>query len=229
MVHIHLDKCESTQPAAMALLDEGHEQVLVSCETQLSAVGRRERSWFSSRQCLAMSFNAPPASPRTLTSLEMGVLAKSFIKQELGVETRLKWPNDLYTPEGKKCGGILIQGHKNKLVVGIGINLFHPPQLIPEDLKAKMGALFKSEQKIDLKETSFSLFNHIASRRMSAKEITDEWLGSCVHLNEMVKATEDGKTIEGLFTGIGQMGQALIRTPQGVVELYNATLLINGD
>ena len=81
MLHLHLSECESTQDRAFELIEQGHENVLVSCEKQKAGVGRRNRKWFAARESLAISFNLRPSNPPTFTALELGALALAFIKE----------------------------------------------------------------------------------------------------------------------------------------------------
>ena len=54
-------------------------------------------------------------------------LAVSDAVRELGVQTQIKWPNDIYA-EGRKLCGILCEGiyegmHLLGIVIGIGVNV----------------------------------------------------------------------------------------------------------
>jgi BirA family biotin operon repressor/biotin-[acetyl-CoA-carboxylase] ligase len=61
-----------------------------------------------------------PAGP--LLSLAAGVAAARACRPPV----RLKWPNDLLL-EGRKLGGILVEVHGRKAIVGIGVNLAWAP------------------------------------------------------------------------------------------------------
>lgn len=226
MLHLHLKKCESTQTSAFELINEGHDEVLVSCEEQSGAQGRRSRFWLSAEQSIAISFNLNPNQVATLTSLELGVLTMQFLEREFGKEVYLKWPNDLYTKEGKKCAGILAQNRHSILVAGIGVNIFHPQEKIPEELREKMGPLFSSPQDFDAKASALKLYQYIMRNRLYPEALRRQWNERCLHLNKVVEAIEDGKSIKGVFRGIGEHGQALLETEGGVEQIYNATLKI---
>jgi BirA family biotin operon repressor/biotin-[acetyl-CoA-carboxylase] ligase len=58
--------------------------------------------------------------------------AQEAIRQVTGIGCDLRWPNDLLLGE-RKCGGILVQLHGNRIVSGIGININQvkfPPELV---------------------------------------------------------------------------------------------------
>lgn len=62
-------------------------------------------------------------------TLSMSVcLALRDLSEELGVETQIKWPNDLLLPRGAKVAGVLIENqiagkYLESSVVGIGLNV----------------------------------------------------------------------------------------------------------
>lgn len=225
MTHLHLKECSSTQEKAFELLTTERE-VLVSTEKQTSGEGRRGRQWFDAQESLAISFNLSPNEVLTLTSLELGVLCKNFIKENFDVDVELKWPNDIYL-NGKKIGGILIQNKNSHLVAGIGINLFQPSSEISTELKGKLGSLFKEATTLDNEKISNQLWKFIKSKRLSKNEVITQWENGCAHLNKKVNLIEDKETVEGIFVGIGEFGEALIESKEGVVKVYNATLIMN--
>ncbi|MEX1099501.1 MAG: biotin--[acetyl-CoA-carboxylase] ligase [Bacteriovoracaceae bacterium] len=227
MIHVHKKECDSTQDLAASLTADSNESLLVSCEKQVKGAGQRGRKWISADQSLALSFNARPAEIYTLTSLEMAVLAKKFIWERFKKEVLFKWPNDLYTKERKKCGGILIQGQTDRLIIGIGLNLFLRTKTAPEELKDKIAGILDHKTDIDIKESSFQFYSFVADNRLPANLIKCLWLQSCVHLNRKVKILEGGKSIEGVFMGLGNNGQCLLKTSKGLSEFYSASLIID--
>ena len=87
---------------------------------QSAGRGRRDRRWEAPPgTALLASFVLPPGP---LLSLAAGVAAA----RACGPSVRLKWPNDLLL-EGRKVGGILVEVHDRKAIVGIGINLSWTP------------------------------------------------------------------------------------------------------
>jgi BirA family biotin operon repressor/biotin-[acetyl-CoA-carboxylase] ligase len=47
-------------------------------------------------------------------------------RRVLGTSFRLKWPNDVVTPDGNKVAGLLAERTGGLVVVGLGANLFWP-------------------------------------------------------------------------------------------------------
>jgi len=92
----------------------------VVAEEQTAGRGRLDRRW-----------EAPPGSAllasfvvaaHRLASVAAGVAAA----EACGPPVRLKWPNDLLL-EGRKVGGILVEGRSERAVIGVGINLTWAP------------------------------------------------------------------------------------------------------
>lgn len=146
IVH-RLESVPSTNDAARALAEQGaaHGTAVLAVE-QTRGRGTKGRAWHSpSGLGLYASFilrgpggGAVP-SPH-LIPLAAGLAASDAVRAASGVETRLKWPNDIIH-DGKKLGGILSEGvcggpGGDFAIVGIGLNLGHEPGDFPEGLRA---------------------------------------------------------------------------------------------
>lgn len=113
---VRLGSVTSTQDEAREL----PVGTIVVADEQTAGRGRLDRRW-----------DAPPGSallatfvvaPHPLASIAAGVAAA----EASGPRVRLKWPNDLHL-EGRKLGGILVEGHAGKQLIGIGVNLTWSP------------------------------------------------------------------------------------------------------
>ena len=112
----------------------------LAAEIQREGRGRRGRRWMAppgGGLCLSWSrsFDALPPQAGAL-SLVVGVTALRALRRFGAEGLRLKWPNDLVTPQGK-LGGILIELRSEAsgplhLVVGIGLNLMLDPVIADE-------------------------------------------------------------------------------------------------
>jgi len=129
-VEVH-ERLDSTNSHLLAMAQRGaaHGQVVVA-EMQYAGRGRRGRVW-QAELGRSLTFSLLWRFQRPLTalsgmSLVVGLaLVRGFA--ELGVEARLKWPNDVLLGEGK-LAGILIETQGDvqsgaSAVIGIGINL----------------------------------------------------------------------------------------------------------
>ena len=108
----------------------GHAAVAV-CEQQTAGRGRRGRRWHSPASgniyCTLGLFKRVPAERQAMLSIATGLALCRALRRSCGVETELKWPNDLLAG-GRKLGGILIESRAHGageyfFAIGFGINL----------------------------------------------------------------------------------------------------------
>jgi BirA family biotin operon repressor/biotin-[acetyl-CoA-carboxylase] ligase len=118
---------------ARALAGEPEGAVLAA-EEQRAGRGRMGRTWTSPpRAALTFSVLLKPAVPpgrRGWLPLLTGVAVATAVTQVAGVETTIKWPNDLLTADAK-LAGILAEASGDAVVVGIGLNVSTEPAELP--------------------------------------------------------------------------------------------------
>ena len=118
---------------ARALAGEPEGAVLAA-EEQRAGRGRMGRTWTSPpRAALTFSLLLKPAVPparRGWLPLLAGVAVAAAVTTATGVETRLKWPNDLLAADAK-LAGILAEAAGDAVVVGIGLNVSTEPAEFP--------------------------------------------------------------------------------------------------
>ncbi len=105
--------------------DELKAPILVVAKNQSAAIGSRGNMWESVKSALTFSLalnasDLPKDLPMQANALYLGFLFKEVLK-ELGSQTWLKWPNDLYLGN-QKIGGVLVNVYKDMRVCGIGVN-----------------------------------------------------------------------------------------------------------
>ncbi|GEB54123.1 biotin--[acetyl-CoA-carboxylase] ligase [Streptomyces cacaoi] len=121
----------NTELARRAAAGEAGPGAVLIAEGQTAARGRLDRAWSAPpRSGLFFSVllrPAPPAERWGWVPLLAGVAAAAALARTAGVDTGLKWPNDLLvTVDGaeRKAGGILAERvGTDLLVLGIGLNV----------------------------------------------------------------------------------------------------------
>ncbi len=97
------------------------------------------RRWESSPgESLMLTLALEPAAvryPVQLLPLLTGLGVSRFIADSWGLETAVKWPNDLLS-RGRKLSGILCESSRGCLLVGIGINITQTR--FPDELMRRM-------------------------------------------------------------------------------------------
>ena len=130
----YLDSTDSTNERALELLREGApEGALVVADHQTSGRGRRGRTWESpAGSGLLFSLVLRPDSSEGLEILTtaVGVAVAESLEETTGVETQVKWPNDVVAG-GRKLAGVLVESRLSSsaiegTVAGVGLNVSWP-------------------------------------------------------------------------------------------------------
>ena len=241
-VELH-EELGSTQARARELARAGapHGTLVVS-KVQTGGRGRLGRRWGSPAGGLWMSLVLRPGistriAARITQTAAVGV-AKAL--REVGVEAEIKWPNDLLV-EGRKVCGILAEssvesvpvaakkvgpGEERRVdfvVLGIGLNAnLDPKDLgVPEDEAATL----RSELGRDVNMLALlkSLLSHLdaeLARIDDFESILDDWRSLNCTLGERVRVRRFGEVLEGVALDLGPEGALLLKTSDGVVELF---------
>jgi BirA family transcriptional regulator, biotin operon repressor / biotin---[acetyl-CoA-carboxylase] ligase len=110
------------------------EGTVLAAEEQRAGRGRMGRTWTAPpRAALTFSLLLKPAVPparRGWLPLLTGVAVAAAVTKATGVETGLKWPNDLLAANAK-LAGILAEAAGDVVVVGIGLNVSTDPAEFP--------------------------------------------------------------------------------------------------
>lgn len=218
MYHTHFNTIHSTQIYLrdnLVELKTHDDDILITTSEQTLGIGRKGSQWDSYTNSLAMSFTLKPNPVPTLTPIEIGVLATLFLKSEYDISIKLKWPNDLLTSDGFKCGGIIAQYIDTETVIaGLGLNLgSHSASDVPAHYKHGLGnvsdtiILTSSDQKL----IPAKLYQYILENRISdTADLQTRFYNACIHIEKMVDVDDDGDNYTGKFKGIGKNGEALV-------------------
>ncbi len=216
--HVHVDVCDSTQDLLKEQTTVSGETLLVSTNRQTKGRGRGVNVWEELPGTLCFSLSIEPHSVMSFTALEMSLLVARFFEFE-GCIIGLKWPNDLWDSRGLKCGGILVQGSGSRLYAGIGINLFSNHK--------DFGGVYLESFEFDKKSWSYRISEYILAHRYSQTEaLIKDWEIRCPHMGKDVTITEGNEILHGTFMGLGQHGEAVLRTEGGIKNIFNGTLRI---
>lgn len=159
----------STNDRARAIAADGGEVwSTVVADEQTAGRGRRGTTWVSQPGAgLWMSLVLDGQGGSGALPLEVG-LACAEAMEELApeVEVGIKWPNDLLV-DGRKVGGILLEGASPRTVAGIGINVARSPEaetvarsrgLPPTALEVAVG------KPLSRSELAFSIIHKLRAR-----------------------------------------------------------------
>jgi BirA family transcriptional regulator, biotin operon repressor / biotin---[acetyl-CoA-carboxylase] ligase len=124
-----LPECPSTQEAIPAGAGEG---TVVAADVQTAGRGRLGRSWEApaGTSLLFSIALTPSVVPERLPGLTL--TAADAVADALPVATTIKHPNDVLAG-GRKISGILGEARDGRVVLGIGINVNLPAELLPRE------------------------------------------------------------------------------------------------
>lgn len=223
---IDLESCDSTQLEVKRFLDNNKdfpisECLLIKTMNQTHGKGQRENSWHSFQGGIAISFTCEPNKQTQLTPIEIGIFLCQYFN-DLKLDLKLKWPNDLIF-KGKKVGGILCELQKGRIIAGIGINL-STDETIPDDLKnikIPLGFLPLTKVQIDVENMIKSfLENRIGENLQNAFAIY------CDHLDQEIIIDN----FKGTFLGINSDGSAIIKADMETKNYYGGSIsYLNSD
>lgn len=128
----HFALVDSTNRVALDWADAPHG-ALVWADAQSAGRGRLGRHWQSpAGKGLYFSLILRPDEPNPARfALLAGLGASAAVENVCAVPLQCKWPNDILC-HGQKIGGILCEARDERLVVGIGLNVTHTREDLPE-------------------------------------------------------------------------------------------------
>lgn len=207
-----LEEADSTQDEALARV--GVDPVLVIAHHQHRGRGRSGAPWQAAPRAVAASLawhsDWPPASLPVLT-LVAGLAALDV------VEGSLEWPNDIHRGPDK-IGGILVEGHDEVVVAGIGLNLWWPEP--PEGI----GAVFTTDPgRRRVESVAVGWADRLLARASAGPEAwgRDAYRSVCSTLGRDVTWEPDGA---GHAVDIAEDGALVVRTAAGPTSLHSGAV-----
>lgn len=224
---------DSTNNVAKRLAEEGCDNgLVVVSEEQRGGKGRLSRGWFSPFACgdwfsvvLKPPFLPQEASKCTLMA---AVAVVKAVNKYSGVNAAIKWPNDILL-NGRKLVGILTEmsaefGKINYIVIGTGINVNVPKNIIPDDIKdcaisvsdAAQEPVSRVQILADVLFYMEELYEAVLKDGFAP--VLEEWRKYSCTLGQQVKVIAPGETYSGLAVDIDADGLLIVKKDDGTVE-----------
>ncbi|MGV3742754.1 MAG: biotin--[acetyl-CoA-carboxylase] ligase [Burkholderiaceae bacterium] len=223
----------STNADLMARLNVLQGPTLLVAENQTAGRGRAGRSWHMEPGktltfSLAWKFALPMAQLPGL-SLVAGVALAECLAG-MGIDVRLKWPNDVLK-DGAKLAGILIEAAADKAnpqhaawaVVGIGLNL-SPSSALAAHVGAPIAASGLSAHP---DRVLAAILNCLARSFVQFEEegmpaFVGRWNQLQAYAGQTVAILDHGKPVhQGRSVGIDEAGRLLLDTDRGRVAVMS--------
>ncbi|AOA57425.1 biotin--[acetyl-CoA-carboxylase] ligase [Acinetobacter larvae] len=213
----------STNDDVKQLAETGVSSILVCSEQQTQGRGQHQKNWLSPVGNIYLStlLETRTALNGCLAlEIALNILQMPALKGLHGLQ--IKWPNDLYSAQGK-WGGILVEPlNQHQVVVGVGINLYPLPDTLDQaNTSLSQLGLCQIDRLTLISELYLAIqhagqwfdhgcyrlaerFNHYAAFKDQAVQFT----------------TRDQQYIQGIFIGIASDGSVKIQTQQGIEQFY---------
>lgn len=192
---------------------------LVVSTFQTKGRGRRTKEFLSEEGGLYFSFmmrntmNMQEVS--FITSLAAVAVNRALLS--LGIDTEIKWPNDIFLNDKKLCGILTemvtdMEGY-NKIIIGIGINISN---VFPEELKEIAISLLEAGHQINeitFLLNLFSQFEHLynkfvqGDREEALKVLRDK----SYLMNKEICFLKDTVEHKGTVVGLEENGNLVVR------------------
>jgi len=234
-----IELTSSTQNAVRALAESGADEgaVVVALEQGVGK-GRMGRAWESPKGGLWFSILLRPTiavAELHKLSLLFGVAVAESLGS-MGLEARLKWPNDVLIG-GKKVCGILLESSAESdrvshVIAGIGINANFPSGALSEPFASRSTTLLsllgrrvdRAGLLADVLLSSERLY-YGASRDGFGK-VMDLWRSMSCTIGSEVTVSSFGRSISGLAIGLSEDGSLLVQTSGGVERVFAGDVAI---
>ncbi|WP_314221196.1 biotin--[acetyl-CoA-carboxylase] ligase [Streptomyces zaehneri] len=225
-----------------AIAGRAREGAVLVAEEQTSGRGRLDRRWTAPpRSGLFFSVLLTPSEVPVARwgwlPLLTGVAVATGLSRAAGVDTALKWPNDLLVTVGgeeRKAGGILAEragrADQNTVVVGVGLNVTLRADELPVPLAGSLALAGAQNTDRDplLRGVLRSLEEWYGRWRAAggdpaASGLQETYAAGCATLGRTVRAELPGdRSIVGEAVAVDGDGRLVIATKEGVQEPVGA-------
>lgn len=217
----------STNADMLALAQAGaSEGSWLRAERQTGGRGRQGRAWespagnFYASTLVRLRPTDPPAATLALVA---AVALEEAVGVFLPARAILKWPNDLLI-DGAKLSGILLERAGDAVVIGIGVNLAHAPDL-PDRHATSLAAQGAPVDPATFADVLAEAFARWLSRWRGGgiEPIRQRWLERAHPPGTALTANlPDGEAIDGLFDGLTGDGALTLRLASGECRVIHA-------
>jgi len=226
------ERIASTNSRARELAEEGATDVVVVADEQTGGRGRLAREWTAPSGGIWASLLLRPGRPPAEIPLYTlaAAVAVARAAREVGVDARIKWPNDVLVVgddgEERKLCGILteMEGEADRvswLIVGPGVNANIDADALPPEatsLRAEVGDVNRRAFLQRVLET----IHELTAADADFDRILDAWREHAATLDRRVRVETPAGTVEGVAVDVRFPGSLVVRTDDGDERIVHA-------
>lgn len=237
------DAVDSTNLRAMQEAESGApEGALIVADMQTAGRGRRGRSWQSpaGTNVYFTLILRPDYKPdkASMVTLVMALAVAEGIEAVCGLQTQIKWPNDIVA-NGRKVCGILTEMRAERdsvqhIVVGAGVNVglqVFAPELAEKatSLQAECGVRVSRMSLIVHVMKAFEKFYGRFRDTLDLSGMREKYESLLVNRDREVRVLDPGGDFAGVSRGINNAGELLVELPDGkLVTVYAGEVSVRG-
>ncbi len=241
---LHKPETTSTNADMLALAREGAaEGAWLYADAQTRGRGRRGRVWVSppgnlyASGLVRLRNDDPPAATLALVA---GVVVWEVVDSiartaadgrhprkgaddDIGERLHLKWPNDLLA-DGAKLGGILLEREGDAVVIGVGLNLAHHPDLADRPATSFAALGISTPSPAEAVEALAAAIAHWLSiwRGAGMSAISPAWMARAHPIGTTLRIdTGRGARCAGAFAGLDSGGALILRLADGTQSVIH--------
>lgn len=218
-----------------------NSRVVICAANQTHGRGQKGRAWISSAgnnlylSVIDKYHNIPHQLSISTLPLVISIAVSSAIEEIINngsIKVSVKWPNDVLI-NGKKVAGVLVERivvqNQYFYIVGIGINIESAPCI----LQSKTTSILEEVKNLD--HNIHSNYNHVVNRVMhylnyyqqlwkaeGFENIKKIWLSRAFCLNTQLTIKYNNIYESGIFCGVNQFGQLLLRLGNDNINVYSS-------
>lgn len=217
------DQVDSTNALASQLGGPRPPELgLVIAGEQTAGRGRYDREWHSPTGGIwASVIDRRPRVPTAAWHDQLAMtVAVTDLTSQVGLPTRLKWPNDVVTEDGTKLAGVLVEGVASggtvhQSVCGVGLNADIDQDRLPPEATSLRAHL----SRIDPVALIGYLLASFDRRRATPHETRATWRRRSHTIgNEVTVTTPDGE-VTGSAIELGESGELVIEGEAGLTRI----------
>jgi len=230
---------DSTNEFGKKLLETGkHQPAVIIAEKQTKGKGRMGRKWSSPSgkgiwMSILFTFVEPKKNPFVINYIS-SLAVQLFLKNELNIESAIKWPNDILIDNKKVCGILLetvtLDKNLSHIVAGIGLNVNQKQSDFSKTTRKRALSLKMAlKEELDRTDLIISILRNINNLFLQEKSLGTNhlftlWMNHCSTIGQEVEFDLKDEKLKGIAQSISIDGALSIKTPDNKIKK-----IITGD
>lgn len=211
--------------------DQAIPPTVFLAETQPDARGRAGKEWKAPKGrgvYLTILRRVADGEPVSIVPIAVARWVREALKEKFGLETRLKWPNDLYVGR-RKLAGVLsearTQGEDTYLAVGIGLNA----RGAAADVGVPAATTIEEElgREVEIAPLAQAVVDRLDSElaKPDWRREVEEWEKASVHRpGDRLRVRRNGDLVTGRYLGLDPSGFLRLETADGETVVASGEL-----